>query len=195
MEKLKGSGVGLEDAIRALATLLFRMAYMVDHLTPPPSFGISNSEVFLENGQIINETSLQPIPFGTAYLLSIPAGILTSLNARFGNTLCDMSAQAFLNYCDLLAWNEDVKYYYASILDAKGKSTPGYNYKPKWIGKTGRVNNLLTHVSFLGYTLGDISASKLFYKPVISRGVGAVTEDEAMLVCSPYINKYRAKML
>jgi len=80
--------------------------------------------------------------------------------------IAGLSIEAFLYYNDLLAWNEDCKYYYRNMLYKDGK----------WMNKTGRVNNLLTHIHILGCFLKDLKWSKLLGK--LQRGVAPPTQTE-----------------
>jgi len=107
---------------------------------------------------------------------SLPVVVLRELSEVF-NDLGNMSLDAFLRYNELLAWNEDCKYHYRSVESGKG-----------WIQGVGRVNNLLTHISVIGFALGDVRLSEMLMRFVRMYGVSPATWKEIRLICGDFLD-------
>lgn len=163
LEELEDDGI---DPARALAILFYRMAFMVDHRWEyEPEFMTR----VVSDGRVL-ETSTERYPHLLVY--DPPQDVISDLSEMIPE-IGGMSLEAFLHYNDLLAWNEDCKYYYRDeVVRDDG-----------WDGvRTGRINNLLTHVSIIGIITGDYRLSDLLNKFQRSRGVAPVTRDEAELI-------------
>ncbi len=165
----------IEDQIRSLAVLFYRMAFMLDH-RPDVQFKTQTKDISFndDTGTISHETE-QKFP-NTIYLYSPPTEVIAELEKSLPK-LGDISIEAFLYYNELLAWNEDCKYYYREQL--KGTE--------KWIGDIGRINNLLSHVSILGAILGDIKFADIMGR--LQRGVVKATNKELISICKGAIDK------
>jgi hypothetical protein len=161
-DELGKDGIG---AARALAAVFYRMAFMIDH-TPDYEF---EAETRLVDGSEDPLTTLQTESYDTVYRYTPPEEVIQELS----NVLPDlggMSLEAFLHYNDLMAWNEDCKYYY--------RDTDGGDTDWDW-PRTGRIKNLLTHISILGIITGDLRLSRVLNKFQSGRGVAPVTKAEA----------------
>jgi hypothetical protein len=91
---------------------------------------------------------------------------------RWGN----MSLEGFIFYYELVAWNEDCKYYYQNHYIKNNKS---------WINSKGRLNTLLTGIRILGYLLADISLFDLLNK--FSMGISPANPDEIKRICKGFV--------
>lgn len=167
----------IKPELQTLATIFYRMAYMDDHVRSeePLSLKVRCIEYVEGEERLVSE---EKQPFPSLYLYRPAEPVIDKFADLF--PACGMSFEAFLHYNNLLAWNEDCKYYYRAT-EAKGK---------KWMGATGRVNNLLTHISVLGYLLGELTISDVFYKFASGAGVAPATRDEIIrITCGLVQNK------
>jgi hypothetical protein len=180
-EQLEPRKIELKDEIRMLAVLFYRMAFMVDHnFIEYPQ--ISTREISYNNdGQVIvNQELLNDFP--GVYEYQPPTEIIKYLSDRI--VYGKISFEAFIHYNNLLAWNEDCKYYHRAILKAK-----------PWAGSVGRINTLLTHVSILGLLLGELQNIDIFYKFATGAGVAPVTNEEIQRISGGLITKSHNKFL
>ena len=127
--------------IDILATVFLRIAYMLGYSLKNQSYPIEELDV--ETGDVVSSSSID----FTWNALDLDSNILETLNDRFGMLTEEISVEAFLYYNDLLAQNEDCKYYYF-----KGEN---------WDQKAGRVNNCLSHLTVISHIRGNIGISKL----------------------------------
>jgi hypothetical protein len=161
-----------------LATVFYRMAFMNDHVivTEPLKTRVryvSHDDAGREYA--VEEKTELVNPW---YRYSPQKEIINRI-AESVPQWGDMSLEAFLHYNDLLAWNEDCKYFYR-----KQQTEPG-----GWIRDTGRVNTLLTHVSIIGYVSGDIRFSEVCVKFARGKGVAPATREEILRICGGYVTK------
>ena len=165
------------DWAAVLATVFYRMAFLNDHYLAEPHKMTIRKLKFSEAGleEIIQEKAVE-IPALYRYLP--PKQVLDAVSGivpLWGG----MSFEAFLHYNDLLAWNEDCKYYYRT---QQSKSDA-------WIRNTGRVNTLLSHLSIIGNVSGKISLSELCMKFARGKGVAPATREEIIRVCNDYVSR------
>jgi len=156
------------DHIRVLAALTYRMAFMLDHvlkaLPPRPSVELKADS----HGHWQSEPAAEP-DNGEFYVYS-PDETAISVLAEVFPSIAGLSLEGFLRYCDLLAWNEDSKYYYSKVEHGK-KAT---------IGRTGRLNTLLTVVRVMGLVTGDVHLGELLGG--FSYGTSAAKSDEVVRI-------------
>ncbi|NEU59211.1 hypothetical protein [Halorussus sp. MSC15.2] len=164
-EKFEALGEeGIEPA-RALAALFYRMAFMVDHRR---DYDVETQTRRINGAdEPLSEFWGEQHPTMLRY--EPPVDVVQALSEVVPE-LGGMSLEAFLHYNDLMAWNEDCKYYY-------GK-TDGGETDWDW-PRTGRINTLLTHISILGIITGDLNLSGVLNKFQRGRGVGPITRSEA----------------
>lgn len=156
----------------ALATLLYRMAYMLNHENERTS---SYYAIPMRIGQGLVEKALPPrATLASFWKYQPPPNTLTMI-ARDLPKLAGMSLEAFLHYNSLLAWNEDCK--------CRAKY-------PKWTPakKTGRINTLLTHVRVIGFILDQVRPSTLLAGFASGRGMSPASTEEIKKTCHPYVN-------
>lgn len=152
-----------KEEMRVLASVFYRMAFMVDH--HPVDFSSTVKRIVYPSVGEETEISSHEESLGSLFVYQPPKSIIDYFDGKID---CgEISFEAFLRYNDLLAWNEDCKYHYRAQL--KGKP---------WMGATGRINNLLTHISVLGYLLGELKTFDIFYKFSSGAGVAPVTSNE-----------------
>ena len=162
---------------RALATVFYRMAFMCDHQAQRDGITYQVRTLSFRNGGTgTTESPLYQEPFFPFYAYSLPSDVLRELSEVF-NDLGNMSLDAFLRYNELLAWNEDCKYHFRSVENEKG-----------WIQGIGRVNNLLTHISVIGFALGDVKLSDMLMRFVRMFGVSPATWKEIRLICGDFLD-------
>lgn len=161
-----------------LATVFYRMAFMNDHAIGEQPAATRIREVsydYSASGSVVREAIAQSRPW---YRYSPSRDVVNDI-ADIVPLWGEMSFEAFLHYNDLLAWNEDCKYYYRMQ-----QTKPG-----TWICGTGRVNTLLTHLSIIGYVLGEIRFSEVCVKFARGKGVAPANREEILRVCGGYVVK------
>lgn len=128
--------------IDILATIFLRIAYMLDYEHHDSTYPYETIDI--ASGNIVNSGN-QHFIWNS---LALDADVIETISDRFGQ-IGEISLEAFLYYNDLLAQNEDCKYYYR-----KGD---------KWsISEgAGRINNCLSHLTVISHIRGMIGISKL----------------------------------
>lgn len=158
------------DALKVLAMLFYRMAFMADHVVSDIP-NIMHSKV---EDSLIHKQELLPHPY-PFFLYSPPSIAVNSIPAL---DWCGMSLEAFLFYNDFLAWNEDCKYYYRDTIIKK---------KTTWLNGTGRMNTLLTHLRFLGCCLDLVPLAVVFEDFSRGKGVSPASADDVKMMCPEFI--------
>jgi hypothetical protein len=162
------------EAIRALATLLYRMAHMMDFEKPERDIELESTKLgFGLNSGDIWVTRKSHSPFWRYQPPEPDTRELSSVIPDVGG----MSLEAFLYYNQILAWNEDCKY-----LGPKGMESKDFFRKGS--------NNLLTHVKITGLLLDDVKISDVLWN--LSRfGVSPATPSECRTICRPWLDGMR----
>ena len=156
------------EPARALATLFYRIAFLVDH---EYDYGFeSPTRLIDDTDQPLGNLEREGYPPLLRY--EPPKDAVRELSKSIPR-LGGMSLEAFLHYNNLMAWNEDCKYYY--------RDTDGGQVDWDW-PRTGRINTLLTHISVRGVITGEIKFSTMMDKFQRGRGVAPVTGSEAEAV-------------
>lgn len=158
--------------LAAVASLFFRMAYMADHKLSPADalFAADDMLESKSSPKVAKSHSILSVPAGPRlYGYSPPRDALAMLDELIGD-LNGASLEAFLHYNDLLAWNEDCKYFYRDSL--RGKR--GYIHP-----SVGRPNNLMTHVNVIGLLLHKVSFSKVLGGASNGKGVSPCSQKTA----------------
>jgi hypothetical protein len=165
--------------VKMLATVFYRMAFMLDHQLQEGTTRVTCRTAVLradEDVELVPEMCELP----PRYVYAPPNELISSLSARFPSC-AGMSFEAFLHVNELLAWNEDCKYYYRENAESGDA----------WIGATGRVNNLLTHVNVIGVLTGEIRLTKLLAAFTRMRGVSPAVREDVLRACAPYVTNDR----
>ena len=173
-EQLEPRKDSMKEEIGALAAVFYRMAFMTDHslvdstsLVTRIAYGVDGEE---------KQVSSSEEGSGHLYVYQPAESIISYFESKID---CGpISFAAFLHYNDLLAWNEDCKYYYRAQL--KGKP---------WMNATGRINNLLTHISVLGYLLGELETFDVFYKFSTGAGVAPASSADVQRITRGLVHK------
>ena len=172
-----------KECLRVLATLLYRMAFLLDHKL----VSLETKQRLLEYTTPSDEPAIHPeenVTFEEFYFYSPPKDVIAFLD---DNSLSwgGMSLEGFLYYNELLAWNEDCKYYYRENED----NIDSLDINERWLNSKGRVNNLLTHVRILGYILGEVHLSSILSDFSRNRGVSSAKRDEILKICEGYVSR------
>jgi hypothetical protein len=161
--------------LRILASIFYRMAFYIDHVE---STDLKDINSFLKvRNDVVSDSQKPEVTNKNLYYYKPNSTIIEVLSSHFKD-LNGISLEAFLYMNDLLAWNEDCKYYYRDIV------LPNLNSKI-WTKRTGRINNLLTHISVIGLILEEIPFSGIMQK--LQRGTAAATSTEIRNICKPFI--------
>lgn len=166
---------GKKDILRIFAAILYRMAFMLDH-TKIESFSAATRDVTYKNNKELRYSGERTQKYSALFKYQPKEQILKHITKEYPQW-GEMSFEGFLFYYELLAWNEDCKYYYQNhyIKNSKG-----------WINGKGRLNTLLTGIRIVGYLLGDISLPDLINR--FSMGISPALPDEVMRVCGGLVN-------
>lgn len=142
-----------KDILAKLASIFFKMAFMAEHKLSQESY--EYYDINIANDMIINH---DVISFEW-YKPSFDLLQLRNIEGIIGK-IRGVSLEAYLVFNDLLAQNEDCKYYYKSVeLDGK-----------KWDYTSGRRNTLLSHISVIAYLQGHITFSQIMER--FQKGMG-----------------------
>jgi len=167
-----------EEIGSLLAITFYRMAFMLDHKYDETS---KKRKVlylrFDDEGSCSKEEHLEDFD-RTFFEYFPPEYILDNLpNLKIEIDEMKISLEAFLLYNELLAWNEDCKYYYRNHHEKDGK----------WLQEIGRVNNLLSHISIIGFLLGKIKLSEMIMQFSRGQGVGPATKRLINDICDEFL--------
>lgn len=161
---------GKKDILRIFAAILYRMAFMLDH-TKIESFNTTTRDVIYKNSKELKYSDERAQIFSAIFKYQPKEQILKHITKEFPQW-GKMSFEGFLFYYELLAWNEDCKYYYQNHYIKNNRG---------WINTKGRLNTLLTGIRIVGYLLGDISLPDLINR--FSMGISPALPDEVIRVC------------
>ncbi len=173
------------NSARVLAVLFYRMAFMVDHKKVAPTKTPCRLVQFQDGKQssiLLDNINLCPPP----WVYEPPRWVIKELSKSVPS-LGGLSLEAFLRYNELLAWNEDSKYYYRDT-----KATGPSASLPWKDRRRGRMNTLLTHVKIIGFIVGEIKAADLFGS-LAGRGVAPASSSEVKRICAGFISDMGTK--
>ncbi len=172
----KIAGRDKNKIIRMFATLLYRMAFMLDHVEIK-HFRAQERDVMYKRDGKFKLFRQRKKEYPALFKYKPDKQVLeyiTKRCPRWG----EMSLEAFLFYNELLVWNEDCKYYYRNF---------HVSDDAKWITSTGRINTLLSHIRILGYILGDVPLSNIFDDFARQKGISPAHNDEIIRICGKFI--------
>lgn len=155
----------------ALAMLFYRMAFMLDHSKRDPTLRVQD---------LVKATpqDLFDRKFPSLWQYDPPTDVLEAIS-HVQQSWGGLSLEAFLRYNELMAWNEDSKYYNRNVRKRK----------KRWIDGTGRVNTLLTHARLIGVVTGDVKLADFLEGFSQSGGVSPATPEELLKICTPLLRK------
>lgn len=167
-----------------LATLFYRMAFMLDH---EPKVGQMSRCIDVDShGKPLGNVTPVQLPTYHAYSLPELGGMSALTVHGITPATPEVSLEGFLVYNDLLAWNEDCKYYHRALHPRK---PPPPGKKPRWLGNgVGRVNTLLTHVNVIGVHMKVVPLAQILEAMSRSRGVAPVNPEKVRDICKPYLD-------
>lgn len=128
--------------VELLGVLMFRSAFLLDHKAETDELG------------------------NTVYRYKPNMEVVDYISSRIPS-IAGVSLEAFLQYLDAIALNEDVKY------EFKGKNLS--------VDNTGGKNNYLTYVMIIGVITGDLPISSIAQK-LLKTNVSAITIKDAMRI-------------
>ena len=167
-------------AIDYLIVLFYKSSYYIDFITVDnPVFFCKNrkDDVIKDSG----DASFQgPV---LIFNQDIHRSMFEFIEDKIGK-LCGMSIEGFVLYNDILAWNEDYKYYSRALANGLDWSGNG----------VGKPNNPLTHIHILGYIRGEFDISDVLMRFVQRRGVSVPNNRELQHLFDSYINPEIEKM-
>jgi hypothetical protein len=156
-----------------LATLYYRIAYMVDYSKgledryTTKAISITPS---LTETKVTDSASVGPF---WAYKPPLQAVDFVASEVR---KWAGMSFEAFLHYNSLLAWNEDMKCL-AKFGDEWSAGDP-----------RGRINTLLTYIRVIGFIVDEVRPSALLGGFARLRGMSMAEPDEVRRICHPFVS-------
>lgn len=168
----KITGSNRKEILRVFATLLYRMAFMLDH-TKVDVFDTQERDVIYKKDDSYRFSAEKENRFPGLFKYNPDRQVLAYVAKncpRWG----EMSLEAFLFYNELLVWNEDCKYHYKEQV----KDT-------NW--QRGRVNTLLSHIRILGYMLGKVLLSDIFDGFARQQGISPASKEEVIRICGDFI--------
>jgi len=173
-----------EEIASLLAITFYRMAFMLDHKYDETSK--KRKVLYLEfndKGSCSKEEHLEVFERGFLEY-SPPEYILDNFpNLKIEIDGMKISLEAFLLYNELLAWNEDCKYYYRNQFEKNSG----------WLKGIGKVNNLLSHISIIGFLIGKIKLSEMVMQFTRGQGVGPATNKQIKEICEEFLIDKRQK--
>ncbi|MBU4693920.1 hypothetical protein KQ878_03435 [Mycoplasma zalophidermidis] len=155
-----------------IAALFYRTALLYDSI-------LVHEKVKVETIDVINNSikNVAYIDFDW-YKVNIDNKIWETLNNSIGH-IRGFSFEAYLLYNDLLAQNEDCKYFYRA---ESVKNEP-------WKENNGRLNTFKTHISIIGYLNKKIKFYELMQKFQRGNGLAVPTQNEIELITEGIIKK------
>lgn len=167
---------GMHNADRTvlavLAAVLAEMAFMAVHTAVQEQ--CAYVDVHAETGACVGE--------GTLTLRWNKPHFSTELLQRLETAVGEirgLSPEAYLLYNDLLAQNEDCKYYYRDVMLRQ----------KEWDGVSGRRNTLLSHLSVIAYLQGVITFSELMKRFQKGFGVAPCKIGELSVITDGRVRK------
>jgi len=167
-------GKDRKNTLRIFAAILYRMAFMIDHVEIKHFRTRERDVIYKNNGKFkLSTQRKKELPALFKYKPGKQTlEYITKRCPKWG----EMSFEGFLFYYELLAWNEDCKYYYQNYYIKNNKG---------WINSKGRINTLLTGIRIVGHLLGDISLPDLINR--FSMGISPATNDEVVRICRDFV--------
>lgn len=128
-----------------MGVIFLRIAYMLEYQYKSCDYLFEDIDI--STGSISN-TGMLNLSWNC---LSLDQDVIETINDRFRLPNNDISFEAFLYYNDVLAQNEDNKYYFLK----------GNSQEQVLKGGNGRINNCLSHLTVISHIRDYIGISKL----------------------------------
>lgn len=160
--------------LKLLACEFYRIAFMIDYDFIPPDH--NHSIYYLKSSTKENFISEHGI-----YIYKPNYKLINELEV-YCPTILGISWESFFIYNDLLALNEDCKYFFNKF-KTKNDEEEAKAYIKKG---TGRINTMLTHIHILSVILGENALTTLLTSFSNGRGVAPLTIER----CNNFLSEY-----
>jgi hypothetical protein len=147
-----------KDVLSIIAAVFFRMALMIGYIKENRSY--SSSDIILSSG----ETCATGNVLLSWYSFAIDKKVILYLKQNGLDSIRGVSLEPYLAYNDLLAQNEDCKYYYRDVCLSGGNKWNSFE-------ESGRYNTLMSHISLIDYITDGMSFSEIMDRFQHGRGV------------------------
>ncbi len=155
------------ESTAVLSAIFFRMAYLIGYEKVTTSCPYEDFDT--ATGNVVSSGSIE----FTWYRPNFSQEVYDYMKTKIGS-IRGFSPEAYFFYNDLLAQNEDCKYYYREEIEKK----------VEWKGKPGRENTLLSHLSCVEYITGHIKFSEIMGRfqrgmgvaPIPNRSISVITD-------------------
>lgn len=164
--------------LKLLACEFYRIAFMIDYTcidSKKASFNVYN----VSSDYKFEYTHVNDNP---VYIYT-PNNLVINKLKEFSPTILGASWESFFMYNDLLALNEDCKYFF-NELSKTGNTDLAEKYIRKGIG---RPNTMLSHICVLAVMLGELPLTKLLQSFVRNRGVAPMTAKDLNIFLEDYM--------
>lgn len=151
---IMGINIKKNNSLSLISALFYRNSNMIDSKKVKENYiyeDLDENGIVVDKGEILFEW----------YKLDFSKKFIEKLSEEIIFFRKGYSVEAYIYYNDLLAQNEDCKYYYREAI-LKNK---------KWNGKLGRFNNLSTHINVIGYKNEKLTFTEIIDKFQRGRGV------------------------
>ena len=165
------SGERRKEVGSVLATLYYRIAYMVDYNKNLEDQYRTKTVQVVQS--LEGKRAPESIAVGPFWAYKPPLQAVDFVVSGVPKW-AKMSFEAFLHYNSLLAWNEDMKCF-AKFDDW----SPG---DPR-----GRINTLLTYIRVIGFIVDEVRPSALLGGFARLRGMSMAEPAEVRRICSPFV--------
>ena len=166
------SGESRKQVGSVLATLYYRIAYMVDYSKNlEDRYPTKTIQVGSSLAEEASSNSIEVGPFWAYKPLSPAVDFVASAVPRWAG----MSFEAFLHYNSLLAWNEDMK------------CLAKFGHEWSAGDPRGRINTLLTYIRVIGFIVDEVRPSALLGGFARLRGMSMAEPDEVRRICHPFV--------
>jgi len=160
--------------LKLLACEFYRIAFMIDYDFIPPDH--NHGIYYLKSSTKENFISEHGI-----YIYKPNYKLINELEV-YCPTILGISWESFFIYNDLLALNEDCKYFFNKF-KTKNDEEEAKAYIKKG---TGRINTMLTHIHILSVILGENALTTLLTSFSNGRGVAPLTIER----CNNFLSEY-----
>ena len=169
MERLRNRD---PEVLHLVATMLFRLSMLTDHRLVQE--WCEYADIERHTGNVVGRGRLK----FEYYKYSPDTEILDYFNERIGE-MDGVSFEAYMLLTDLIAQNEDCKYYYRDEIQ----------YNRTWEGEIGRSNNLMTHINVIAVLGGKVVPTEETDRLRGRRNVAPISKDKLPKVSEGLIYK------
>lgn len=156
-----------EYIMKLIACEFYRMAYLIDY------YEITDNDFNIECLQTRTNNK-----YKSPYKIHVykPNTYIINELTKVQPDILGFSWESFFAYNDLIALNEDCKYYYKKLSETTADKDPEKEAKKYINGGVGRRNNLFTHIEFIRFMLTEPTFIDMIQKFVNGRGVAPITQ-------------------